>query len=613
MSPEIRRRRRSRGFRRLQRQVRRFRQDHPRWTVAIGVGAVVAILVGWSLWVVLGATRDLRQVDEQARLMRDALVQGDAAGARSALEAYQEAADSADDTTHGVTWSVFGAVPLLGDDADGVATVASVLADLGRDGLTPVADAADQVTAASFQPVEHTFPLDKVASLEKPAARSEKAFDAASGRLGEIDSTGFVGPIRTAFDSLRTLVDDAQATLQSTYRASRLMPRMLGRDGPRTYLMVFQNNAESRSSGGLPGSLSLIHARDGKVEIVEQVDMAELGATPGSPVLPLSAEEEKLFGDILGTTGVDATLTPDFPRASDLIRARWEQVEGQRLDGILYVDPVVVSYLLRAIGQVPVAGYAPVTAANVVSRVENEIYALTAGTAAQSDYQEAVAKAVFDVFADGHGDSVDVIRALVSGVEEGRVRLHFFDDDAQAEIAGTRIAGEFVDRTDGPPVVGIYVNDAGPTKMQYYLRQQAELFSRSCSGGRQELGATITFTNATPALADELPDAITGEFFPGNRTDPGQQLLVVYVSAPVGGSVDEVRIDGQSAGDPTVSTYAGRQVATIGVLLDPGQTQTVDVVLRTGKGQSGDARLEMSPGAAPGSSNATAPSACHTR
>lgn len=613
MSPEIRRRRRSRGFRRLQRQVRRFRQDHPRWTVAISVGAVLLLVLGWALWVLLGAARDLREVESQARVMRAALIRGDAAGARSALEAYQEAADAADDTTHGLTWSVFGATPLLGDDADGVATVAAVLADLGRDGLTPVADAADQVTADSFQPVEHTFPLERIAALEEPAARSEKAFDAASSRLAEVDSSGFLGPIGSAFDSLEELVDDARGTLQSTYRASRLMPQMLGQDGARTYLMVFQNNAESRSSGGLPGSLSLIHARDGEVDIVEQVDMAELGATPGRPVLPLSAEEQKLFGEILGTAGVDATLTPDFPRASDLIRARWEQVRGQRVDGVLYVDPVVVSYLLRAIGEVPVAGYAPVTAANVVSRVENEIYALTPGTQAQSDYQEAVAKAVFDVFSDGYGNSADVIRALVAGVEEGRVRMHFFADDAQREIAGTRIAGEFVDDVDGPPVVGVYVNDAGPTKMQYYLRQKAQLYSRRCTDGRQELGTTITFTNATPARADELPDAITGEFFPGNRTDPGQQLLVVYVSAPVGGSVDAVTIDGQAGGDPTVTTYAGREVATVGVLLDPGQSQTVDVVIRSGKGQTADPRLEMSPGAAPGSSNGTARSACRTR
>lgn len=612
MSPEIRRRRRSRGLRRLLRRARRFREDHPRGSIAIAVGAVVLLGLAWSLWVVLDASRDLREVERQARVMRAALVRGDAAGARAALESYQRAADAADATTHGPTWSVFASVPLVGDDAEGVATVAAVLADLGRDGLTPVADAADQVTADSFQPVDHAFPLERIAALEAPAARSEAAFDSASARLAEVDSSGFLGPIGSAFETLETLVEDARSTLQSTYRASRLMPLMLGQDEPRRYLLVFQNNAESRSSGGLPGSLSLVHAQDGDVEIVEQVDMAELGATP-EPILPLSAEEERLFGRILGTVGVDATLTPDFPRAAELIRARWEAVQGQRVDGVLFVDPVVVSYLLRATGEVPVPGYAPVTAGNVVARVENEIYALTPGTQAQSDYQEAVAKAVFDAFSDGYGNSADVIRALVSGVQEGRVRMHFFSDRAQREIAGTRIAGEFVERTDGPPVVGVYVNDAGPTKMQYYLRQKAQIFSRRCEGGRQQIGASLTFTNATPARADELPDAITGEFFPGNRTDPGQQLLVVYVSAPYGGTVESVAIDGQSGGAPTVTTYAGREVATVGVLLDPGQSQTVDVLLHTAKGDREDPRLEISPGAAPGSSNATVRSACAVR
>jgi len=612
MSPEIRRRRRSRGFRRLLRQVRRFRRDHPRRTIAIGVGSVVLLALGWALWVALDAGRDLREVERQAQVMRAALVRGDAAGARRALDAYQQAASGADATTHGWTWRLFGELPVLGDDAAGVATVASVLDELGRDGLEPVAEAAEQVTADSFQPVEHTFPLERISGLAEPAARSERAFDAASDRLDAVDTSGFAGPVAAAFEGLEGLVDDARSTLGSTYRAARLMPVLLGEGEPRHFLLVLQNNAESRSSGGLPGSLSLIRAADGRVQIVEQVDMAELGAS-AEPVLPLTAEEEALFGRILGTAGVDATLTPDIPRAADLIRARWEAVQGERLDGVLFVDPVVVSYLLRAVGQVPVPGYPPVSAANVVARVENEIYALGPDTRTQSAYQEAVAKAVFDVVSDGFGNSADVIRALVSGVQEGRVRMHFFAERAQREIAGTRIAGEFVDRTSGPPVVGVYVNDAGPTKMQFYLRQRAQLFARRCTDGRQELGASITFHNDTPPRADELPDTITGEFFPGNRTDPGQQLLVVYVSAPVGGRIVEVTVDGQSQGSPTITTYAGREVASIGVLLDPGQSQTLDVLLRTGAGQTGDPRLEMSPGAAPGSSNATVRSACAQR
>jgi len=475
-----------------------------------------------------------------------------------------------------------------------------------------VVDAADRVSAAAFKPAAHRFPVEQVAALEQPARRSERAFDAASARLARVDASGFVGPIATGFATLRNLVDEARTTLGSTYRAARLMPVLLGQDRPRNYLLVLQNNAESRSSGGLPGSLSMIRASSGRVEIVEQRDMASLGVSR-QPILPLSAEERELFGPILGTIGVDATLTPDVPRASALIRARWEKVTGQRIDGVVYVDPVAVSYLMSTMGAVPVPGYPPVSAADVVARVENQVYALVPTTQGQSDYQDAVAKAVFDAFADGGGRAPDLIRGLVSGVQEGRVRMHFFDDAAQGEIAGTRIAGEFVGRDPDHPEVGVYVNDAGPTKMQYYLRQSAYLFSRSCVGGRQTLGVSITFENDTPPDAAELPDTITGEFFPGNRTDPGQQLLVVYVSTPVGGEVLEMSVDGQRVDSPSVSPYAGRSVASVGVLLDPGESQTVDLVMRAGPGQDGDPRLEMSPGASPGSSNRTVRSSCAVR
>lgn len=575
-------------------------------------GGVLLLVALWSLFVLVSAARQLGEVEDQARIMRAALVRGDADGARRALAGYQDAADAAAESTSGPTWWAFERVPVLGDDAEGVAVVAKVLADIGRDGLPPVADAADEVTAEAFQPSDGVFPVEQITALEEPAQQSEAAFRAAAAELETVDSSRFAGPVATRFDELRQLVQEAHSTLESTYRASRLMPSLLGRDEPRNYLLVLQNNAESRSSGGLPGSLSLVRAADGRVDIVEQADMADLGATR-EPVLPLTAEEREVFGAILGRTGVDATLTPDFPRASELIRARWRREMGQRLDGVFFVDPVAVSYLLRGIGPVDVPGYGSVSTHDVVRKVENEIYVTASTNTAQSDYQNAVAKAVFDVFADGRGDTVESIRGLVTGVLEGRIRMHMFRDADQAEIAGTMIAGEFVGRDGEAPEVGIYVNDAGPTKMQYYLRTDASLVSRSCVGDRQVLAGSLTLRNATPDNAELLPDTVTGEFFPGNRTDPGQQLLVVYVTTPVGGEITELAIDGQQLAEPVRQPYAGREVATLGVLLDPGQSQTFDFVMTAGEGRLGDPVLSVSPGATPGSENETVPSSCRVR
>lgn len=606
--PELRRRRRSRSWRRL----RRLRRERP---FIIGVAAIGVLVVGsvlWSVWLTWSTSRDLGQVRESASVMRAALIRGDVDSARAALDDYQEAAASAESRTTGLTWSVLGAMPILGDDVEGIAVAARVLDGVGRDGLPPVTDAAELVTAETFQPDAGRFPVERIAAMEEPARQSEEAFDDAATALEGIDSSRFIGPVQRQFDQLRTLVTDARATLGSTYRASRLIPQMMGQDRPRYYLLVLQNNAELRSGGGLPGALSLVRMADGEIDIVEQTDMSEIGKNT-APVVTLTSEENRVFGRILGLAAVNATLTPDFVRSAEIIRARWEREIGGRLDGMVFVDPVAISYLLRGTGPVDVPRFQPINAGNVVAAVENQIYQLTEDRQIHSEYQRAVSKAVFSAFTGGRGDTAEQIRGLVAAVGEGRIRLHSFNDEEQAEIAGTEIAGEFP-RVAGPdPEVGIYINDGGPTKMQYFLKYDAAVFARSCAGGRQDISGSIEFHNDTPSDVTALSPAITGESYPGVRVVPGHQLLVIYLTSPIGGEVRELRIDGQRVVNPVVEPFAGRALARIGIDLEPQGRHRIEFVLRSGHDQKGDVDLAVTPGAFAGSPNTTAPSACTLR
>ncbi|TWG93982.1 uncharacterized protein DUF4012 [Nocardioides sp. J9] len=608
----VRRRRRSTPTRRLVRRLRRLRQEQPRVLVLAAVGAVAALAVAWAAWVVWAANHDLSRVRDSATIMRAALVRADAEGARKAMAEYRDAAGSAHDRTSGPTWAVLEALPVLGDDAEGIATVAEVLDDIGEDGLGPIADAADLVTAETFQPDAGRFPVEQIAAMVEPARESEAAFDAAADRLAELDPDDYVGPVRNQLDRLRTLVTDARETLGSTYRAARIIPRMMGADRDRHYLLVMQNNAELRSGGGLPGALSLVRMRDGRVDIVEQSDMSEIGRNT-DPVVRLTAEERRIFGRILGRAAVDATLTPDFQRSAEIIRARWEREIGGSLDGMFFIDPVAVSYLLRGTGPVDVPGFRPVDAGNVVWAVENEIYRLTDDRSIHSDYQQAVAEAVFDAFAAGRGSSAEAIRGLVTAVQEGRIRMAAFESETQDEIAGTMIAGEFSDRASHVPEVGVFINDGGPTKMQYYLRYDARIISRSCVDDEQVISGSIDFHSDTPPDARSLPPAITGEGYPGLRVEPGDQLLVVYVTSPVGGDVEELSIDGQRLANPVVERLAGRGLVRIGIELEPQSRHSVEFVMRSGPDQTADARLSVTPGAFPGSPNTTVPTSCAVR
>ncbi len=52
--------------------------------------------------------------------------------------------------------------------------------------------------------------------------------------------------------------------------AARLLPPMLGADGPRDYLVVFQNLAEPRATGGMFGSFAVVHTDQGKVTVLDE-------------------------------------------------------------------------------------------------------------------------------------------------------------------------------------------------------------------------------------------------------------------------------------------------------------------------------------------------------
>ncbi|UMG91136.1 DUF4012 domain-containing protein [Nocardioides sp. TF02-7] len=470
-------------------------------------------------------------------------------------------------------------------------------------------ESAEQVTSRAFHPQDHQFPLARIAALREPARRSEAAFDAAADRLAAVDESDLAGPLRTRFDQLRTLVVAGRDTLGSAYRAAAMMPDLLGDDRTRRYLLVLENNAELRSTGGLAGSISVVEATDGRVEIVHQEPSHDFGIRDRSPV-PLTREERRVFGDALGQYFLNAVMTPDVPRAAELMAAHWREDRGSPIDGVFLVDPVAVSYLLSGTGPVAVPGYPPVAAGTVVAAVENTIYRVTTDVAEHDAYQNAVAKAVFDAFAAGRGDAVDVVTALARGVAEGRIRMHSFHPDVQERVAGTAVAGEL---PGDEAAIGVYLNDATASKMSYYLDYDVAVAARSCEDAVQELAGTVRLTNDTPPDVADLPPTVTGYTGPDAGFRPGDQKVVAYLMLPASGEVVEVEVAGRRIDPPATFPLGGRTVVPVFVHLRPEETQEVEFVVRTGPAQTGDVELVVTPGSTPGSASRTLPSACRSR
>jgi hypothetical protein len=572
----------------------------------VGVGLLAAIWGGWTAYRVYS---DLSEAKDQALIVEASLSRGDIAGAQQANVEFQDLTDSAAGRTDGAIWSVFEGVPIFGDDAAGLATVSGVLSDLADDGIPPILESAALLNAGAFTPVDNQFPLDRIAALEEPASESSAAFADAAARLRAIDSDGFTSPLRTQLDVLRDEVDVTSATLETAVRATQLMPHLLGGAGPRDYLLVFQNNAEVRATGGLPGVMSLIHAENGRVDITRQASAGAMGMLD-RPVLPLTPDEKQLFGSQLGTYFLDSNFTPDFPRASELWRARWQVETDSDIDGVFVVDPVAVSYLLGTTGALQVEDQT-LTALTIVTEVEHLAYLRYDNQFDQDDFFNAVAQSAFDVFAGGGGNPVDLVEGLIRGVNEHRILMHSFDAEEQTVIEGTTIAGELPEVSTSSPQVGVYLNDGTGAKMSFFLDHEVQVTSASCEDGRQRLTARLRVTSDTPPNVRQLPEMVTG-FTDGfaDSVRPGDQIVVADLYAPIGGTIRELAFDGDPLVEPAIDHHLGRDVLSIGLPLEPGQTRVVTWSMVTGADQPGPIDVTVTPGPRAENESTVAPSTC---
>ena len=67
-------------------------------------------------------------------------------------------------------------------------------------------------------------------------------------------------------------------------------------------------------------------------------------------------------------------LSPHFPYAAQLMLSMWQRQFGQKLDGVIAIDPVALSYLLAVTGPVKLADGSSVTSANVADLMMRSIY-----------------------------------------------------------------------------------------------------------------------------------------------------------------------------------------------------------------------------------------------
>ncbi|MEP6800077.1 MAG: DUF4012 domain-containing protein [Lapillicoccus sp.] len=570
---------------------RQGRRRRPVLRRVLGVlGLLGVTIIAGLVWVgvdALHARDELKAAATQVRVLQGQVETGDRRGAASTLTALQEHTRTALGHTHGWTWSVVSGLPVIGANARAVQTVSEVINGLAVDALPALVNATALVDPTTLAPVKGRVDLAPLTKAEPQVVAADTEVQVAVRRLAGIDPRGLLPAVAGPLADLSAQVDKVAMTTATASRAVRLLPPMLGADGPRTYLLLVQNNAEERATGGVP-TLIRMRAVDGTVEVV---GTRSSGGHLPQPALPLTAAELSLFGEGLGTYLSDVTFTPDFPRSGQLAREIWRLQGGGDLDGVLSVDPGTLATMLGATGPVTLAGGQVLTQANAAQVLMNTVYLTIIDPVKQDEFFAATAASVFRAVLSGQGKPAAMVDALAQSARQGRLMVWSAHPEEQALLSGTVLSGQLVGRQGDSPVIGVYLNDGTASKIGYYLRTDVVATSTQCrTDGSQTVHVSVTLTSTAPADAADLPPYISA----GSVIPKGEVRTNVLLYAPSQGWVDDVRV---SAGAPGVISQTHDGLAVVGrtVQLKPGETVVIDADVVTGSGQPGPLVMRVTP------------------
>ncbi|MFA5155425.1 MAG: DUF4012 domain-containing protein [Patescibacteria group bacterium] len=287
------------------------------------------------------------------------------------------------------------------------------------------------------------------------------------------------------------------------------LKEVLGVSRDKRYLVVFQNNAEMRASGGFLGSYALVDLRDGQISNLEVPGGGSYDTEAGLNVRVAAPQPLWLVNPLWHFW--DANWWPDWPTTAKNLMWFYEHSDGPSVDGVISVTPTVVERLLEITGPIDLTQEygLTVTAENfwqtvqVVSEQQN--LAKTNPEAVAHLPQPAPnkpKKIIGDLLAKilailpeklNQDNLLQIIKIFEENMSEKQILLYFTDPALEAAVADYNWAGQVKD-TDKDYLLVVNTNIAGQ-KSDRLISQQIDQTSEVAPDGTIINTVSITRTH----------------------------------------------------------------------------------------------------------------------
>ena len=162
--------------------------------------------------------------------------------------------------------------------------------------------------------------------------------------------------IRSKIIEVRSAINESAQLLSQAKPLIKLFPDLLGNPNAKTYMVLFQNDAELRPTGGFMTAYAFLRVTKGKIEPLSSFDIYDLDARFNKKVPAHEAIKKYLNETYLNLR--NSNMSPDYKVSMDLFYKYYRDIPGfPKPDGIIAIDTRFPVEILKVIGPIGVGGW----------------------------------------------------------------------------------------------------------------------------------------------------------------------------------------------------------------------------------------------------------------
>jgi len=309
--------------------------------------------------------------------------------------------------------------------------------------------------------------------------------------------------IRDSLDQIMSLSDSLARAAPRFKEILNTLPNELGLKKPKTYLVIFQNDKELRSTGGFWTAYAIVTLDKGAITNMVSGDMYFLDIDNRASYYPPAPYPIATFLKLDDWYIRDVNIYPDFKESVDTMGEFWNRIPGlPGYDAVVGIDTFVVEDLLAVLGPVELGGYGEFNSENVTYQLEMVSNVLKKNEGDRKDILGGLMREIVSrAFSLPSNEYDKLLGAVFDNLSRKHILLYFENPKAQELAEEFNYAGRIDTSWEGDY---LHINDTNLAgrKGNWWMEEQVNKVTDK--GGKTTL--TVVYKNT----GDYHPEWNTG-------------------------------------------------------------------------------------------------------